>query len=70
MRILHTSDWHIGKRLMGRERLDEQSAALDEIVGICEREEVETTAFGCPPPRPCPKSLGFISSEMRENPCR
>ena len=41
MRILHTSDWHIGKRLMGRERLDEQSAALDEIVGICEREEVE-----------------------------
>ena len=41
MRILHTSDWHIGKRLMGRERLDEQSAALDEIVGICESEEVE-----------------------------
>ena len=36
MRILHTSDWHIGKRLMGRERLDEQSAALDEIVNINE----------------------------------
>ena len=36
MKILHTSDWHIGKRLMGRERLDEQAAVLDEIVSICE----------------------------------
>lgn len=41
MRILHTSDWHIGKRLMGRERLDEQAAVLDEIIGVCEREEIE-----------------------------
>ena len=41
MKILHTSDWHIGKRLMGRERLSEQAAALDEIVGICEAEGVE-----------------------------
>lgn len=41
MRILHTSDWHIGKRLMGRERLDEQIAVLGEIADICERERVE-----------------------------
>lgn len=41
MKILHTSDWHIGKRLMGRERFDEQSAVLDEIIGICESEEIE-----------------------------
>lgn len=41
MRILHTSDWHIGKRLMGRERLDEQSDALDELVRICDEEAVE-----------------------------
>ena len=41
MRILHTSDWHIGKRLMGRERLDEQSDVLDEIVRICDGEGVE-----------------------------
>ena len=41
MRILHTSDWHIGKRLMGRERLLEQAEVLDEIIGICEREEIE-----------------------------
>ena len=41
MKILHTSDWHIGKRLMGRERLDEQSAVLDEITRVCEDEGVE-----------------------------
>ena len=41
MRILHTSDWHIGKRLNGRDRLCEQRAVLDEIVEICDREGVE-----------------------------
>ena len=33
MKILHTSDWHIGKRLMGRERLSEQAAALAREAG-------------------------------------
>ena len=41
MKILHTSDWHIGKRLMGRQRLDEQAQVLDEIVGVCDSEKVE-----------------------------
>ena len=41
MKILHTSDWHIGKRLMGRERLDEQAEVLDEIAAVCERENIE-----------------------------
>lgn len=41
MKILHTSDWHIGKRLCGRERLEEQRAVLDEITTICEREKTE-----------------------------
>ena len=41
MRILHTSDWHIGKRLNGRDRLEEQAAVLDEIAEICENEGVE-----------------------------
>ena len=41
MRILHTSDWHIGKRLSDRERLDEQAEALDEIARICDEENVE-----------------------------
>lgn len=42
MKILHTSDWHIGKRLgVLQNRLDEQAQVLDEIVDICEREEIE-----------------------------
>lgn len=42
MKILHTSDWHIGKRINGvRDRLDEQAEVLDEIAQICERENVE-----------------------------
>ena len=41
MNILHTSDWHIGKRLMDRERLPEQIAALDEIVRICDERDVD-----------------------------
>ncbi len=41
MKILHTSDWHIGKRLCGRERLDEQRAVFSEIAQICDREQIE-----------------------------
>lgn len=41
MKILHTSDWHIGKKLNGKSRLDEQKAVLGEISSICEREEVD-----------------------------
>ena len=41
MRILHTSDLHIGKRLMGKERLAEQAEVLAEIADICEREQIE-----------------------------
>ena len=41
MKILHTSDWHIGKRLMGKDRLLEQEEVLNELVAICEQEEIE-----------------------------
>ena len=41
MYLLHTSDWHIGKRLMDRERLPEQAEALEELVRICDDEQVD-----------------------------
>lgn len=41
MNVLHTSDWHLGKRLMDRERLPEQISVLDELSQICDRENVE-----------------------------
>lgn len=40
VRILHTSDWHLGKRLEGFSRLDEQEAALKEICEIAEKEQI------------------------------
>jgi DNA repair protein SbcD/Mre11 len=41
MRILHTSDWHIGKVLKGVPRIDEQRDVLAEIVGIATEESVD-----------------------------
>jgi exonuclease SbcD len=41
MRILHTADWHLGKTLEGRNRLEEQAQFMDELVEIVEREKVD-----------------------------
>jgi exonuclease SbcD len=41
MRLLHTSDWHVGKTLKGHSRLDEQEQVLREIVGIAREQEVD-----------------------------
>ncbi|MEN3360179.1 MAG: repair protein SbcD/Mre11 [Mycobacteriales bacterium] len=41
MRFLHTSDWHVGKVLKGHNRLDEQAAVLDQIVGIARDHAVD-----------------------------
>jgi DNA repair protein SbcD/Mre11 len=41
MRFMHTADWHVGKVLKGRDRLDEQRAVLGEIAAIAERSEVD-----------------------------
>ncbi len=40
MRILHTSDWHLGKKLEGRSRHEEQVEVLEEICRIADRENV------------------------------
>jgi DNA repair protein SbcD/Mre11 len=39
VKFLHTSDWHVGKNLRGRSRIDEQRAVLGEIVDITRREQ-------------------------------
>ncbi|HZL09086.1 MAG TPA: exonuclease subunit SbcD [Prolixibacteraceae bacterium] len=40
MKLLHTSDWHLGKRLEDFSRIEEQQAVLLEICEIAEREQV------------------------------
>ncbi len=41
MKILHTSDWHLGKRLENFSRMDEQQAVLQEICEIADKEKVD-----------------------------
>lgn len=41
MRILHTSDWHVGKRLGRYDRADEYREVIAEVVGIAERERID-----------------------------
>jgi DNA repair protein SbcD/Mre11 len=41
VKFLHTADWHVGKTLKGRDRLDEQRAVLAEIAGLAEANDVD-----------------------------
>ena len=41
MRVLHTSDWHVGKALRGRSRATEHEAVLAEIADIARRSAVD-----------------------------
>lgn len=41
MKVLHTADWHVGKRLGRIDRHDETVGVLDELVGVAEREQVD-----------------------------
>jgi DNA repair protein SbcD/Mre11 len=39
MKILHTSDWHVGKVLKGQPRTDEQMAALRAVIEVAQEEQ-------------------------------
>ena len=41
MKILHTADWHLGKRLEKFSRLEEQREVLEEIIQTADKEEVD-----------------------------
>ncbi|MEO3888552.1 exonuclease SbcCD subunit D [Nonomuraea sp. B5E05] len=41
MKILHTADWHVGKVLKGRSRLDEHRAVLRELVAAARDHDVD-----------------------------
>ena len=41
VKILHTSDWHVGRTIRGRSRADEHRAVLAEIADIAVAEEVD-----------------------------
>ena len=41
MRLLHTSDWHLGKKLNSFDRLEEQRNVMREIVSIADKQNVD-----------------------------
>ena len=41
MRFLHTSDWHVGRTIRNRSRMDEHRAVFAEIIDIAKREHVD-----------------------------
>lgn len=41
MRIIHTSDWHLGKYLEGQSRLEEQEKFIADFIKIVEEKDVE-----------------------------
>jgi exonuclease SbcD len=41
MKIVHTSDWHVGRRWKGIQRLDELEAVLEHLAAFIERESID-----------------------------
>ena len=41
MKIIHTSDLHLGKKIEGKSRLPEQAEVLDELIGIVKEQKVD-----------------------------
>ena len=41
MKIVHTSDWHIGRRWKGIQRLDELETVLDHLAAFIEEESID-----------------------------
>lgn len=64
MRFLHTADWHIGKPLRGRSRMDEYAKALDQVAAIAKDHEVDAVlmagdVFDSPAPPPEAEKLVY-----------
>jgi exonuclease SbcD len=63
MRILHTSDWHVGKVLKGRDRTDEHTAVLADIVGVARTHDVDLVLIAgdlFETSAPSPKAQGLV----------
>ncbi len=40
MKILHTSDWHLGQSFMGKSRQEEHQAFLDWLIKVIKEEHI------------------------------
>ncbi len=63
MKLLHTSDWHVGKVLKGRDRSDEHEAVLRSIIGAARAEDVDVVLIAgdlFETSVPSPKAQGLV----------
>jgi exonuclease SbcD len=63
MKILHTSDWHVGKVLKGRDRHDEHVAVLGSIVAAARSQDVDVVLIAgdlFETAAPSPKAQGLV----------
>jgi exonuclease SbcD len=64
VRFLHTADWHVGKPLRGRSRMDEYAKALEQVAGIAVDRRVDAVlvagdVFDSPAPPPEAEKLVY-----------
>jgi DNA repair protein SbcD/Mre11 len=64
VRFLHTADWHVGKPLRGRSRMDEYASALEQVAGIAIDRRVDAVllagdVFDSPAPPPEAEKLVY-----------
>jgi exonuclease SbcD len=63
MKILHTSDWHVGKVLKGRDRYDEHEAVLRSLVQAARAQDVDLVLIAgdmFETSAPSPRSQGLV----------
>jgi exonuclease SbcD len=63
LKILHTSDWHVGKVLKGRDRYDEHEAVLRSIIHASRAEDVDLVLIAgdlFESSAPSPKAQGLV----------
>jgi exonuclease SbcD len=64
VRFLHTADWHVGKPLRGRSRMDEYAKALEQVAAIAKDRQVDAVliagdVFDSPAPPPEAEKLVY-----------
>jgi exonuclease SbcD len=64
MRFLHTADWHVGKHLRGRSRMDELAAAVGQVADVAIERRVDAVlvagdVFDSPAPPPEAEKLVY-----------
>lgn len=68
-RLLHTADWHLGKRLSGFERLPEQERVLNALIQLADEKAVHAVVIAgdiFDTPNPPPEARTLFSRTLKE----